>query len=224
MCKKKTFTSLALLAIFAITASFHINSAAADTGQSFVIDKLPQRAAESARINGIDPMKLIELLNADRAANGLKPLAFNIKLGYSAYMKAKDMADKSYFSHNSPEGVTPWHWFKEAGYTYSNAGENLAVNFDDSESIERAWMDSPGHRANILSGKYNEIGIAAVKGVYKGKETVFVVQHFGTVMPAAFVPIAKAAKTVKKPAAAGKAKAVLTKKSTVVKKAVRKTT
>jgi hypothetical protein len=89
------------------------------------------------------------------------------------------MVQKSYFAHNSPEGLTPWHWFKEAGYDFTYAGENLAVNFGDSIDVNRAWMNSPLHRANILNGHFTEIGIATAEGIYEGRPTIFVVQLFG---------------------------------------------
>ncbi len=123
---------------------------------------------------------LVDLANEDRAEEGASNLVINEKLVMAAQLKANDMAQKSYFAHISPEGVTPWHWFDEAGYTYIYAGENLAVNFNRSEDVQRAWMNSPLHRANILNNRYKEIGIATAEGMYKGDKTTFVVQMFGT--------------------------------------------
>lgn len=123
---------------------------------------------------------LVDLANEDRANEGQGKLVINDKLVFAAQLKANDMAQKSYFAHISPEGVTPWHWFEEAGYSYIYAGENLAVNFSRSEDVEEAWMNSPLHRANILNNRYKEIGIATAEGTYKGNKTTFVVQMFGT--------------------------------------------
>lgn len=123
---------------------------------------------------------LVDLANEDRAEEGQGKLVINDKLVAAAQLKANDMAEKSYFAHISPEGVTPWYWFGEAGYSYIYAGENLAVNFNRSEDVQRAWMDSPLHRANILNNRYKEIGIATAEGIYKGSKTTFVVQMFGT--------------------------------------------
>jgi hypothetical protein len=95
-------------------------------------------------------------------------------------MKAEDMAAKGYFAHESPEGLTPWYWFKEAGYQYAYAGENLAVHFTDSTAVVDAWLKSPAHRANVMNGNYTEIGIGTAKGTFEGVDTVFVVQLFGT--------------------------------------------
>lgn len=131
---------------------------------------------------------LVDLANEDRSAEDLGELTISPVLVEAAQAKADDMAEKGYFAHNSPEGLTSWHWFKEAGYSFSYAGENLAVNFSDSKDVERAWMDSPTHRANILNGKFKEVGIATAVGEYKGKKTVFVVQMFGTPRTLALTP------------------------------------
>jgi hypothetical protein len=90
------------------------------------------------------------------------------------------MAKEGYFAHDSPSGVTPWEWFDEVEYTYETAGENLAIDFSDSDAVVDAWMDSRLHRENILEEDFTEIGIATARGEYEGRETVFVVQMFGT--------------------------------------------
>ena len=90
------------------------------------------------------------------------------------------MSNLGYFAHESPTGVTPWFWFKEAGYTFLYAGENLAINFTESSDVENAWMASPKHKENILNANFREIGIATVDGVYNNNPTTFVVQMFGT--------------------------------------------
>ncbi len=133
----------------------------------------------SGYLASILPSVLVDLTNANRSANAASPLIINPALQEAARRKAEDMAAKSYFAHVSPEGLSPWHWFDIAGYKYAAAGENLAVNFTDSVDVENAWMNSTGHRENILNNVYTEIGIAAATGAYKGKEAVFVVQMFG---------------------------------------------
>lgn len=130
-------------------------------------------------LSAVIPRTLVDLANGSRSANNLKSLAVNPNLEYAAQLKANDMALKSYFAHVSPEGVEPWHWFREAGYRYVYAGENLAVNFSDSVDVNNAWLNSPTHRANIMNDRFTEIGIATARGFYKGRETVFVVQMFG---------------------------------------------
>lgn len=125
------------------------------------------------------PEVLVDLANEDRSEAGVPPLRMNEKLQRAAQMKADHMAQHGYFAHFSPTGESPWKWIREAGYNYRYAGENLAVNFSDSQDVERAWMNSPKHRENILEHNFTEVGIAIARGEYKGQETVFVVQMFG---------------------------------------------
>jgi len=129
--------------------------------------------------SAILPGVLTDLTNSQRQQNNLSPLATNPLLVQAAELKAQDMAAKSYFSHQSPDGKTPWSWLEQAGYGYLYAGENLAVNFADSQDIEQAWMDSASHRSNILNSHFTEIGVATAEGVYNGHKTIFVVQFFG---------------------------------------------
>ncbi len=137
------------------------------------------------------PGVLVDLTNKQRTAENLGALSQNEVLQAAAQAKANDMAAKSYFAHVSPDGVTPWYWIEAAGYSYSYAGENLAVNFSDSSDVVNAWMASPSHRANIEKPNYTDIGIATATGVYKGREAIFVVQMFGAplVKPVAVAPI-----------------------------------
>lgn len=123
---------------------------------------------------------IVYFSNQERQAAGVSPLNENQTLNEAARQKAMDMLAKNYFSHNAPDGTTPWYWFSESGYTYKYAGENLAVDFFESEDVVKAWMSSPAHRFNILNGNYQEIGVAVVKGNLQGKETTLVVQLFGT--------------------------------------------
>ncbi|MFN3692846.1 MAG: CAP domain-containing protein [Candidatus Paceibacteria bacterium] len=126
------------------------------------------------------PAVVVEKTNQQRKGEDLPPLVRNSVLDAAAQMKAEDMAKNGYFAHYSPTGVSPWHWFNEAGYRYVHAGENLAVHFTDSKEVVEAWMKSPTHRANIVNRAYREIGVGTAKGQYEGYDTVFVVQMFGT--------------------------------------------
>ena len=120
--------------------------------------------------------EILALVNDDRAAAGLPHLSLNPILNLAAYAKAQDMLSENYFSHTSPEGETPWHWFDVWGYRYTFAGENLATGFSDPQDLENSWMASAPHRANILSPNYSEVGLAVVS--YEGKNIV--VQLFGS--------------------------------------------
>lgn len=123
---------------------------------------------------------LIELANQDRKSMGLLPLKENSVLNQAALAKAKDMIENDYFNHTSPSGITPWYWFKNNGYSYKAAGENLAIGFLDSAEVEKAWTESPSHRQNLLNSNFKEIGIAVLNGNFQGKKTTIVVQFFGS--------------------------------------------
>jgi hypothetical protein len=133
--------------------------------------------------SAILPDVLTGLTNKDREDNNLGSLTTNNLLQKAALLKAEDMASKGYFAHTTPDGKNPWFWLDQVGYDYEYAGENLAVNFIDTSDIEKAFMNSDSHRANILGVNFTEIGIAVAKGIYKGKETEFVVQFFGKPAP-----------------------------------------
>ncbi len=135
------------------------------------------------------PSVLVEITNADRANASAGPLIMNPVLMSAAKKKAEDMAAKSYFAHTSPEGKTPWYWFGLVGYRFSYAGENLAVHFYESQDVQTAWLNSPGHRANILNTNFTEIGIATAQGTYQGVVTMFVVEMFGRPAVAATLPV-----------------------------------
>jgi hypothetical protein len=122
---------------------------------------------------------LIDLTNQTRKESGLPPLLYNQQLFSAATMKGQDMVSRQYFSHFAQDGTTPWHWFNKAGYKFLFAGENLAINFRSSKEVEKAWMNSPKHRENILDSRYEDIGIATVPGVVNSKKVLFVVQLFG---------------------------------------------
>ncbi len=135
------------------------------------------------------PAVLVDLTNKDRSSNGEPSLTRNSVLDTAAQLKAQDMANSQYFAHTSPTGVTPWHWFSQVGYYFTYAGENLAIDFNESADVENAWLNSPKHKENIMSTNFTEIGIATAQGYYNGSPTTFVVQMFGT---PAFIPTAEA--------------------------------
>lgn len=124
--------------------------------------------------------EVVRETNEQRIAAGLAPLNYSERLADAARRKADNMLREDYWAHNSPSGKSPWVWFEAAGYTYTYAGENLAKDFGNTDSMVSAWMASPTHRDNIVSPKYQEIGIAVVPGSLGGQETVLVVELFGT--------------------------------------------
>lgn len=127
----------------------------------------------------INTEELLILTNKVRVAHNLSPLVLNNDLGKAAELKAENMFAQNYWAHTSPNGTTPWYFFKQAGYTYTYAGENLARGFTKSEDIVNAWMASPTHRENMLSSNYTEIGFAIEEGELLSEDTTLVVEHFG---------------------------------------------
>lgn len=130
-------------------------------------------------IADILPQVIVEETNKKRLNNNEQALTPNVYLNMAAKLKVDDMIENGYFSHESPDGSQPWDWMKRVNYSYSYAGENLAVNFFDAKDVVNAWMESTDHRKNILDNNFTEIGIAAARGSFQGKDTVFVVQMFG---------------------------------------------
>lgn len=107
------------------------------------------------------------LINKEREKNGLAPLALSPELSSVARKHSSDMAARNYFSHNSPEGITPFDRLRNAGISYGAAAENIAAGQKTAEAVVKAWMNSSGHRKNILNGKYKKTGIGvAEKGSY----------------------------------------------------------
>lgn len=122
---------------------------------------------------------ILSLTNLSRKAFGFSELTENIKLAEAAQAKANDMQAKAYFAHTSPDGLSPWNFIQNAGYNYLIAGENLAINFYSADNMEEAWMNSPGHKANILNKNFEETGVGVSRGEYGNRQAIFVVQMFG---------------------------------------------
>jgi uncharacterized protein YkwD len=135
-----------------------------------------QRDTQSA----LNSTHIRERTNLERASFGLPPLRFNAELEAMALTKAKDMLALQYFAHESPSGIDISGLADRIGYDYLTVGENLALgHFTSSAHVVDGWMNSPGHRANILHTQFTEIGIAAIQGIYEGDLVWFAVQAFG---------------------------------------------
>lgn len=107
---------------------------------------------------------VLDLVNQERAKNGLSKLTLSNEMTHVATMKAQDMRDKNYFSHNSPTYGSPFEMLQQFGIKYSYAGENIAGGQQSAQAVMTDWLNSSGHRANILNKNYTEIGIGYVKG------------------------------------------------------------
>lgn len=110
--------------------------------------------------------QVVDLTNAERAKAGLKPLAMHTPLMGVARAKSEDMAKNNYFSHTSPTYGSPFDQIKSAGISYRSAGENIAQGQRTPQQVVQAWMDSPGHRENIMNASYTHIGVGFVEGGY----------------------------------------------------------
>lgn len=123
---------------------------------------------------------IIASTNSERTSRMTSALSENSQLNVSAKMKADDILARQYFEHTAPDGKTVSDLINDAGYIYVRVGENLALgNFKDDADVVKAWMNSPGHRANILDSRYTEIGVGVALGMYDGHTVVVAVQHFG---------------------------------------------
>lgn len=107
--------------------------------------------------------KVITLVNTERTKAGLSPLKTNWQLSRIARYKSQDMINKGYFSHTSPTYGSPFKMMESFGIKFSAAGENIAMGQKTAEEVMNAWMKSPGHRSNILSPSYTQIGVGLAK-------------------------------------------------------------
>ena len=111
--------------------------------------------------------EVIRLVNDIRKQNGLNPLAANWELSRVARYKSQDMVDNRYFAHNSPTYGTPFEMMRAFGLSFRTAGENIAYGYATPQKVVDGWMNSSGHRANILNASYKQIGVGYVaKGNY----------------------------------------------------------
>ncbi len=145
-----------------------------------IFDPNPLRFEGDAEQGFLTTQGVLSETNRYRQAEGLKVLSFNAKLEQSAKAKLEDMFEQKYFAHISKTGEGPGELASTAHYEFIVVGENLALgNFADDSELVKAWMDSPGHRANIMNKNYRDIGIAVGRGVFEGKLTWLAVQEFG---------------------------------------------
>ena len=106
--------------------------------------------------------EIIDLSNAARVGNDLPAFSYNEQLATAAQAKAEHMKSNQYFEHTAPDGTTGWYFIEQSGYVYISAGENLAATNEGSSAVVNGWMNSPGHRANLLSKEYLEVGYGIV--------------------------------------------------------------
>lgn len=141
--------------------------------------------AMPAFASDITRASVVAEMNVRRATFGLPPLHEDDRLDAAATDRMTDMEDQGYFDHVSPDGREPFVWLRPHGYDYQFAGENLASGFDTAEVLLDAWMESKGHRENILSPFYRDCGVAIIDGLPNGRASgKSVVVMFGRPKPA----------------------------------------
>ena len=132
---------------------------------------------------------VLKWTNIHRASAGLPLLTLSAQLSAAAVLKTRDMFDQQYFAHDSPQGKSAGDLADKTGYEYILVGENLALgNYEDDQELVQAWMDSLGHRKNILHERYTEIGIAVLEGIFEGDKIWMAVQEFGLSLDACLSP------------------------------------
>jgi len=107
--------------------------------------------------------EVVRLVNEIRVKNGLRSLEYDWQLSRVARIKSQDMKDNRYFSHTSPTYGSPFQMMKSFGITYRSAGENIAKGYKTPQAVVDGWMNSPGHRANILNSSFTHIGVGYVE-------------------------------------------------------------
>ena len=122
----------------------------------------PEQPSGGASVSSYE-QQVVALVNAERAKYGLAALTLDETLCGYARVKSQDMHDQGYFSHTSPTYGSPFDMMRSFGVSYRSAGENIAMGYSTPEAVVAAWMNSEGHRANILSANYTTLGVGYVE-------------------------------------------------------------
>lgn len=139
--------------------------------RSLVLISLLLTVPALAGDNEITNENVLALMNAYRAEKGLPPLREDARLTKAAEDRVRHMEELAYWAHQSPDGMSPFVWLAARDYAYSAAGENLAKGFETARLLVESWMESPGHRENIMASMYEDVGIAIIDGSTLGPAT-----------------------------------------------------
>jgi len=134
-----------------------------------VLIAVPLFASDAS--NEITPANVVALMNEYRADAGLPPLRIDARITRAAEDRMRDMEETGYWSHESPTGMSPFTWLAARDYTFEAAAENLASGFETARFLVASWMESHGHRDNIMSAEYEDCGVAIIDGATTGRAT-----------------------------------------------------
>lgn len=138
-----------------------------------VVTALAWPALGDSFIHGteITPESVLTQMNFYRGLNGETPLRIDSRLSEAARDRIRHMEELQFWAHQAPNGASPFMWLTLRGYSFSNAGENLAAGFETAEVLVQSWMESPGHRRNILAPQFDDVGIAIIEGAVTKRST-----------------------------------------------------
>ncbi len=176
----KTYTVISGDSLWKIAVKFEIGLAELIKANPQIVNPALIYVGQKITIPEGSPLKTIEdevfrLVNVQRVNSGLQPLTYNWEAARVARIKSQDMIDKNYFSHYSPTYGSPFQMLESYGLRFSAAAENIAYGQRSAADVMNAWMNSPGHRANILSRSVTHIGVGVAK---KANGTLYFTQMF----------------------------------------------
>ena len=170
MINKKNIISFFTTSVLTISLMSPINAYATETNIKSVFNADDTQASDVNIVENSNiwiisqyEQEVARLVNKERVKRGLAPLKYNYDLGWVARLKSKDMVNKNYFSHTSPTYGSPFNMMEKHGIKFIAAGENIAKGQRTPAEVMNAWMNSPGHRNNILSPIYKEIGVGVAQ-------------------------------------------------------------
>lgn len=150
-----------------VRAIYPSSSGSSNSGSSSSGNSSSNSGTQTSNMNS-DEKEIFDLINKQRTNNGLTALKHDNGVQRVARIKAQDMVDNNYFSHTSPTYGSPFDMLKSFKISYKTAGENIAANSSNSSAVT-AWMNSSGHKANILNSSFNYTGIGVVSSPKYGK-------------------------------------------------------
>ncbi|MFF2857619.1 MULTISPECIES: CAP domain-containing protein [unclassified Peribacillus] len=178
VAKGDTLTKIATEYDVSIDELLKTNSAINDANQ-IRIGQIINLPATNTTVNREESQsveqQVLSLVNEERLKRGLPSLKMDTSISHVAILKSEDMRDSNYFNHTSPRYGSPFEMMKSFGISYKYAGENIAAGQPSADAVMKSWMNSPGHKANILNKNYTHIGIGHVTG---GKYTHYWTQQF----------------------------------------------